>query len=575
MIIGEPLGLLALLGVPALVALHLWRARHAPHPTSALFLWPEQRRVLSAGRRRAPLILRGSFWCEVLAVLALAWWLADLHWSPRAPARHLVVVLDDRWRLQAVVEGASAEARLREALDARLARLAAGDRVTLIASGAPPRLLAGPAAEVVAARGALAAWRPDAAWHELDAAIALASGLGGAGAEVVVASDRAPGRLPDGVGLLATGRRAATSGLADARWWRDGAGERIVAVVHGERTRQPVLRVGQVAVAGQALADGVHVFDRLPPLAEGATAELVLPGDDPLPLDDRVELLRPAWRAVRVRLAGEAPAAVRPALLAAGAVIADDAPDLSVGGEAAPGVWRLRVQPGDGAPTLGPFTARREHPLLADLDLAGALWLGGQVVAADAPGLPTHQPLLVASGQVLLSEARDGATRDLVLHLDVPRSGLPRHSAWPALFANLVAWRATRLPGLPEPNPRCGQAVRAVLPSGVIAAELAMPDGATVRLRPGAEGDLAIPGLPRPGAYALRWPGGEAALRALPLDPRQADLAGAESREIAAVAAGRAEVERRRDPLAALLPLVLAAAAAFAAVALFRREERA
>lgn len=569
MILGEPLGLLGLLGIPAVVALHLWRARHAPRPTSALFLWPDDRRVLASGRRRAPLVLRGSFWLEVLAVLASTWWLADLHWSPRAPARHLVAVLDDRWRLQAVVGGDSAAQRLRAALDARLALLAGGDRVTLIASGAPPRILAGPAAEPPAARAALAGWRPEAAWHLLDAALVLAGGLGGDGAEVLVCSDRAPPRLPAGVGLLATGRSAATSGLADARWWRDARGERIVAVVHGAAARAPTLRIAGLAVEASAIADGVHVFAALPPLPEDAVAELSLPGEDPLPIDDRAELVRPPARAVRARvdLAGAAGRAAAAALAAAGARM-DGPPDLVVGDDPPPGCWGLRISAGDGPPLLGPFTARREHPLLADIDATGALWSGGAAA-------PDGAPLLVAGGHVLASESRRGADRLLTLHLDAARSTLTRHAAWPGLFANLVAWRAARLPGVAEANPRCGQPVAAVLPPGVGEAQLAGPDGGLRTLRAGPDGDLAIPGLPRAGRWTLRWAGGAAAISALALDPRQGDLADAAAREIAAVAAGRAEVERTRGPLAALLPLVLAAAAALAACAAFRREERA
>lgn len=569
MIIGAPLGLLGLLALPALVGLHLWRARHAPRPVSALFLWPDERRVLASGRRRAPLVLRPSFWLEVLAVLAATWWLADLHWSPRAAARHLVVVLDDRWRLQAVADGVGADQRLREALDARLAQLAGGDRVTLIASGAPPRILAGPAAETTAARAALAAWRPTAAWHGLDPALTLAAGLGGNGAELIVASDRAPARLPDGAGLLCTGRSLRSSGLADARWWRDGRTERIVAVVHGDPARIPALRIAGISVPASSSDAGVYVFDALPPMSEDAQAELALPGADPLPIDDRVELVRPPARTVHARVAveGATGQALRAALTAAGAVVDAGDPDLLVGAPGTPRVWSLQLAPGTGAPTLGPFTARRDHPLLQDLDCTGVLW---SAAASDPPGVA----LLIAGSGVLISEQRRGADRDIALHLDPARSTLTRHPAWPALIANLVAWRASRLPGLADPNPRCGQPLAAVLPAGIAEGELADPQGVHRILRAGPDGDLAIPGLARAGRWTLRWAGGSTAINALPLDPRQGDLADAASREIAATAAGRADIERTRGPLAALLPLVLAAAAALAACAAFRREER-
>ncbi len=571
MILGEPWGLLALAAVPAVVALHLWRARHAPRRISGLFLFPADGRVLASGRRRAPLVLRPSFWCEILCILAVTWWLADLHWSPRSAARHLLIVLDDRWRMQAVSDGSSAADRLRQALDARLALLADGDRVTLIASGLPPRLFAGPAVEPRQARTALGTWQPQGGWHSLDAAITLAAGLGGTGAEILVTSDRQPPRLPDGVGVLATGRPATTSGLADVRWWRDASGERIVASVFGDSARVPVVRVGGLVVTGACIRPGFHRFDQLPPMAEDAVAELALPGPDALVIDDRVELVRPAARIVRAQVDAAMPGAnaVQTALRAAGARLDELPADLAVGvaRTSGAGTWTLRLSPGDGTPTLGPFTPRRDHPLLADVDPTGVLWTGS--AGADVDG-----PLLIARDRTLISATARGLDQDIILHVDLTRSTVTRHPVWPGVFANLVAWRTTRLAGLAEPNPRCGQPLNAMLPAGVRVAELVAPDGVRCQLRPGQDGFLAIAGLQQPGRWSLHWNQVSLPISVLPLDARQADLADATSLETSPVAAGRAEVERTRSPLAALLPLVLAAIAACLAWTAFNREER-
>ena len=568
MILGEPWGLAALAGIPVLVALHLWRARHAPLAVSGLFLWPVERRVLASGRTRAPLVLRPSFWLEVLAVLAAAWWLADLHWTPRSLARHLVLVLDDRWRLQAVVGNTSSAERLRLALDQRLAALAAGDRATLIATGHPPRLLAGPAADPTTARSALAAWTPQAAWHETDAALTLAAGLGGSGAEVILGSDRIPPLLPQGLGVIATGRPAPTVGLTEARWWRDGS-ERIVALVHGDPTRVPHLRLADIDVPGTSPRPGLHVFEHLPPLAEGAIAVLSLAGADPLPLDDRVELVRPPQRVVRLRVVSDGALGeqVRSAARAAGAQLTTGEADLVIGAAGSPDCWALTFAAGDGPPTLGPFTARRDHPLLTDLDWDGLLWAGGTL--AD-PG----SPLLISGAQSLISSQARGRDHDVTLHLDAARSTLGRHSVWPALFANLLAWRSAGLPGVADPNPRAGAPVVARLPAGRDTATLSDPDGQLRSLRPAADGSLLIPGLARPGSWTLGWAGTTCPIRVLPLDARQGDLAAAASGEVAAVVAGRAEVERQRSPLANLLPLLIAVLAALAAWAAFAREER-
>lgn len=584
-ILGEPWGLLALAGIPAVVALHLWRARHAPQTVSGLFLWPVDRRALATGRRRAPLVLRPSFWCEILLILAATWWLADLHTAARTPARHLVVVLDDRWRMQATAaDGSACDTRIRSGVDHLLATLAAGDRATVIASGGPPRLLAGPAAIPATARAALATWRPHSAWHTLDAAVTLATGLAGPGAEILVASDRVPQPLPTGTGVLAAGVPAAASGLADARWWRDSDGERLVAVVQSDHAGSRRLRLthagadlAAVDVALDPAKPQLHAFSIPAALPEDAAIELILEGHDPLTIDDHATLLRPPLRriSIRIDLPGAPGAAARAAGIAAGAevVAATAAADIIV---SAPGpraavpaeAWRLIIAPGDGVPTIGPFTARRDHPLLGDLDLGDVVWSGSASIARDTT------PLLLVGERCLVALERQAGGLDVVLHLDPTRSDLFRRSAWPVLMANLVTWRGARVVGVANPDPRCGQSISAILPMGTVSAVLNGPDGSERTLRADPDGQLTIPGLRLPGAWELHAGSQSWKLSALALDPRQADLAGATTSWSAPIAAGRATIERSRSPLGALLPLLIAALAGFAAWAAYRREER-
>ncbi|MFP5405628.1 MAG: hypothetical protein ACLGHY_04590, partial [Gammaproteobacteria bacterium] len=54
--LGSAWGLVALAGIPAIVAIHLFRRRFRPRPATALFLWAAPERVPSAGRRRHRLL---------------------------------------------------------------------------------------------------------------------------------------------------------------------------------------------------------------------------------------------------------------------------------------------------------------------------------------------------------------------------------------------------------------------------------------------------------------------------------------------------------------------------------------
>ncbi len=501
------------------------------------------------------------------------------------------MVLDSRLRVAARAPGAgSAAERIRAALDARFAAMTRDDRVTLIASGAPPRLLAGPGALPEDARRALAAWTPGAAWHELDDSLVLARSLAGDG-EVLLASDRVPAALPPRIAALACGQPLAASGLVDARWLRDREGERIVARVlaqGGARHRALELRTQDGAVLARqelALADHVPVsasFTLAAASAPGAAVPdrltLALAGDDPLPGDDAATLLRPPHPPLRVRLAlsGPARAMAERALAASGdVVLAGASPQLVLGGDEAPpvGAWQLRFAPGGAAPALGPFLARRGHALLREVDFSGVLWAGG--LPDDA--LPAQTTALLEAGRaVLISERRRGRDRLITLHLDAARATLGEHPAWPSMIANLLAARRDALPGPRQCNVLAGHPTTVVLPEGVPGVTLVADDGARARFAADGDGEVLIPGLERGGRQRLVLDGADgtwAELAVLPLDARQGDLSEAASTERAGAGTSSGAAERRRSPLAHLLPIVLAAGAALAAWACFRREE--
>lgn len=580
--IAAPWGLLALAGVPTILAIHLFRRRSPPRTVSGLFLWPQPTSSPASGRRRERLVAMPSLWLELLAVLALAWWLADVHPSGDDRGRHLVLVLDNRQRLQAALPAGDTPAeRLRSALSARLAALRASDRVTVIASGATPRLLCGPAAEPAQAQAAIAAWKPTAPWHELEPALTLAtqlaarSGAATVGAELLLASDRIPDDLAEDIGYEVRGEALPTSGLAEVRWLRDAAGERLVVRIASSGKALPrtlEVRVGDRVLVRQPDASGTLLVPLNEP-PEELTVALV--GPDPLPTDDTVSLLRPPLRSVRVSVSGPFAASVQRVLDALPDVTAGGAiPDLVIADRdaAPPGSWGLRIAPAPGdEAVLGPFLRRAGHPLCTDLDGTGLLWVGG-LPRAHLAGDATE---LVGGGdQVLVSEQRRGRDRVIRLYADTARGTLVQHPFWPALLANVVEARRGALPGVTSPTVPVGQTLTAVLPAGVDRVELAGPDGSTATLVADSDGVVLIPALPVAGDWTLHaatpsiW---QLRLRAIALDPRLGDLAAARSATREPAAAETVAVERRRSPAELLLPLVLAAGAAIGAWLCFGR----
>ena len=602
---GAPWGLLGLLAIPALIAIHLFRRRFRPRPVAGLFLWGDARLAPAAGRRRQRLIWRASLLCELLASLALSWFLSDPHIGHRERAHHLIVVLDDRARLQATLPNGQVVADvLRAALRVRLAALDRDDRVTLVISGHPARILAGPATSPGAAAALLDGWRPAAAMHPLDDALGLGvdlateAGAAAPTANLLVVSDRAPPGLPDTVGLLTRGLARPACGLADARWIRAADGDRLAirVVAHGgPALRTLVVRAGAKELARRDLSlapeEAETVVLPLPASPPEALAVALL-GDDPVPADDAVTLVRPAAREVRVAVA--VPAAVAPpvtrALLAVEGVrlVADAAaadlvflgPDTP--GPAAPQAWTLRLAPGDGPVVIGPFLAARGNPLLRGVDFTGVIWVGAPLAAQ---GEDAGEALLVAGQAGLVSEARASRARHVTLHVDLARSNLVDQPAWPELVANLVEARRAALPGPLRANVPLGQETRATLAEGRDGLRVLPPGGGpALELAADAVGEVLIPPLERPGVHVLALApdpsapptaeGPWAWVNAILVDPEISDLAEASTVDTEPADLGEGEVERRRGPAEHLLPLLVALLAGLGAWLAWRREER-
>jgi hypothetical protein len=90
----SPLGLLALLAIPAIVGLHYFRRRFRPQVVSAVFLWVDDDRTPLSGRKRERLRNSWSLWSELAAALLLALMLAGPRGCEGRSGTHLVVIID-------------------------------------------------------------------------------------------------------------------------------------------------------------------------------------------------------------------------------------------------------------------------------------------------------------------------------------------------------------------------------------------------------------------------------------------------------------------------------------------------
>lgn len=518
---GFPLGLLALLAAPALVAAYFLRRRQPPRTVSALFLWrtPDQR--AEAGPRLQRFSREASLLLELLAVLVAALYLADLRWGEAARRNHVVVVVDGSLSMNAKVGGATAAERAKTAI-AKLARDEGAGVLTLIESGLKPTLLAGPQQEADRALAALERWTPAQPAHDVGPALTLARELSGSSEHrLFFFTDGPPGTetsLPPQVEARSVGQAADNVAFLSAQRRDEGGVAQVTVRVGNFSARERPVSVRFAASGGAPQSQGLS-------LQPGATAVLragvatagpltVELEEDALPDDGRLTLLPSPLADVTVALQADLDAAAQAALrrflaVAPGVRLASPA-QLTFGprGSSAP------VTVGAAAPLksfVGPFFAQKGSPLLDDVQLGGVVWTAG----ANPPG----RVLLSAGEVVLLGEEDDGR---LHLNLDVSRSNVQRTAAWPVLLSNVLRQARLASPGFPRKHLMLGEDVPLVAAAGS-RWTLRGPDGAR---RPviGA-GVLTLPPLPLAGTWTLEQDG-EAfdAAVVLPLDARESDL---------------------------------------------------
>ena len=447
---ANPLGLIALVAVPAVVGLHLFRRRHRHRVVSAVFLWEGQDRRASAGRKREPLRRSPSFWLELLAALLLGLCLASPRGCGIGASDHVVVVLDTSASMSAVRDHA-----LEEAED-RVRALSRSGRATLIASGPSPRVLAGPAALEAEALAALQAWEPTLPAHELGASVDLASELASGGAVVLITDRFEPEAWPDQVGLVALGAAEDNVGLTRSSRVRAAEGERLFVEVRSFAAEAVEARV-RVLEQGTELASEPVLLE-----PEGSSAHrFVLPEgtgvvqvelgvDDALAADDVVHLAPSPLREVRVDVDLEPEIAALLGLdkwtsLAPRTVWSED-PHLRIGGAGGGDTWLVELGAERERSVVGPFLVDSSHRLMDGVTLDGVIWSHG----AEEPS----GRALVRAGDRALVTQEEGTFH---VDLDPRASTLHRSPDWPILLANLVELRRDALPGPRETNLVVGQ----------------------------------------------------------------------------------------------------------------------
>lgn len=545
MSLGAPLGLLGLLALPALVGLYFLRRRQPPRTVSALFLWSSLDARAEAGPRLERFSREASLLLELAAALAATGYLADLRLGAAAVEKHSVLVLDGSLSMSArlpsgrtVAEEALAQARRCVDEDA--------GRVTVIESGARPRILAGPGAP--RSQMDALAWTPAGPGHDFALAWSLARELAGPRSRIRFFTDKPLEPAPEGIEVLALGAPLDNDAfVAAARVDQAGKARVALRVVHFGRGKAEIpvelrteagetLRVERVSLGpGEETAMRVE-------LAYGGPIVAALP-KDALPADGLLTLLPQPTRALKVRIqlgAGPADESLRRFVAAEGAASVDEPADLifvSPGGQGLLSPWTVVVGSAGRMRTLaGPFFAQVRHRLLDAVPLDGLLWTAGD----PSRGVP----LLTAGEEMLVSEEPGPVFH---INVDMSRSNLQRAAAWPVLLANLFALRREAMPGFARRDAVLGETVAASFDAQARWTLEGPPGSVAQVLR--TTGTVQLPMRGGPGRYRLLRDGKPFdELEVLPIDRGESDLRDrASGRSPSPLPIGSLGIERPRS----------------------------
>ncbi len=295
----NPWGLLALLGIPTLLVIHLLRRKSRTVTASTLFLVSDVLKSREGGRRLQTLRNTLPLWVQLAAVTVLALVLAGPRWVSPTSSLKVAVVLDDSASMAAFRE----EALL--AIDQVLtsaAGVAGNVEFRVLGTDATPLVTGSSASDV---REQLAKdWNPSRGDHDFSEALTLARRLAGAQGAVVLITDHPPedAELPEGVDWMASGRptdnAAFLSGTVEGNQWtailRDFSKEPKSAIlwrVGGAEswTETPLSKDGIAEISGGFPPDSANLTLELP--------------SDALPIDNVLPLVIPVQKPLGIQAA--------------------------------------------------------------------------------------------------------------------------------------------------------------------------------------------------------------------------------------------------------------------------------
>lgn len=199
---GNPLGLLSLLAIPAILAIHFLQRKSITLPVSTLFLLERTQREATSGRRFERLIPSVPLWMQLLAVLLLAWLLSEPRFKKENSVQRVAIVVDSSASM--TVFKKEAVAALKEMVPKLQGSATAVELTLLPSTPGADRLYAGTSVEEMLA--SLDGFTPDGGLLDPSYSLRLARSIVSKDGIVLFLTDTPAEALPYDSQLISVGR---------------------------------------------------------------------------------------------------------------------------------------------------------------------------------------------------------------------------------------------------------------------------------------------------------------------------------------------------------------------------------
>lgn len=298
---GNPLGFLALLGIPAVLAIHFLQQKSQRLPVTTLFLLEQMSRESITGSRFEKLRNSVPLWLQLLMVLILAWLIIQPRWLRKDSVQRVAIVLDASASMSVFKDD------LIKSLDEKLGALSSlvsrTDYIAIDSRRSGERLYNGASRSEMLEK--IKAWEPTGGAQDIVPALRTARSLIGPEGMIVLATDHPQPALPFETRVLSVGRPTENCGFAGVSVDNESGVPVWKALVknYGSSEQRRTWWVegesGRTSDRSVALAPGATQILQGPFPGESDRATLVLDGDA-FVMDDRLPIIRPQVKEMRI-----------------------------------------------------------------------------------------------------------------------------------------------------------------------------------------------------------------------------------------------------------------------------------